>query len=234
MFLLHFLHIFTEMDDRLYLGRLIIFVACLSMLVGSLGAMRQTNIKRIIAYSGISNTGYVMSVIAISILLPNTYEISLSVLTYFFIIYISLTICLLFCITLLQKNITYKNDLTFFEGIYRSNPLISLVLSITVFSLAGIPPFAGFLMKYNVIYLIIRSAHFIGFYMYIAALVAIVSSVISAYFYLRIIKTIYFMNPKESIEQVSIKYSGSILIFMVILIVINLSAILLPIPSVKW
>ena len=111
------------------------------MLIGAFGALRQTEIKKILAYSGISHMGFVFSLFSVT-LAPYS-------ILYYFLIYIFINIGIFACISALSKNPKYKGNLENLKGLNKSNPYIAFALSVFMFSSAGVPPLAGFFIKYS-------------------------------------------------------------------------------------
>ena len=104
------------------------------------------------------------------------------------------------CLFMLKRNNQFFDNLDDLSGLSKNHPLISLSLLILLFSLAGIPPLAGFFAKFYIFMSVIEKS------MYFLAIVGLISTVISAFYYLKIIKIIYFDPPKEKYDQV--KYFG--------------------------
>jgi NADH-quinone oxidoreductase subunit N len=158
--------------------------AGVSMLIGAFGAMRQVEMKKILAYSGIAHMGFVLSLFSVNFL-PH-------IVFYYFLIYTFVNIGIFACISALSKNLEYKGMITDLSGLYKSNKYIAFSLSVLMFSSAGIPPLAGFFIKYAVLLELIKNSS------YILPVVAVVSSVISSYYYLRVVKVIYFDEQKPA------------------------------------
>ena len=155
-------------------------IAALSIALGAYGALYQTNIKRLLAYSSISHMGY-----ALTGLVPGTVGAVDSVLTYN-IIYLITVLTTFVCLLNLRRRgqlLVKINDLA---GLSQTYPMMAGVLSVLMFSLAGIPPLAGFFAKFAVF----RSAVIGGFYP--LAIIGVLASVVGAVYYLRIIKVMYF------------------------------------------
>ena len=127
-------------------------------------------------------------------------------------IYVVMNIGIFGCLFLMKKDGKYCQDIKDLSGISKAHPLISISLLIILFSLAGIPPFAGFFAKFYIFLAVIENE------MYTLAIIGLLSTVISAFYYLKIIKTIYFdeiQKPFDEIKNLSI--SGSIIISCFIL-----------------
>ena len=168
---------------------ILIFLSIASMLFGAIAAIGQTNIKRLIAYSSIGHIGYALAGLAS----VSNEGIQSSIV--YIIIYIIMNLGLFSCLLMLKKNDKYYEDTSDLSGLSKNHPLLSLSLLIILFSLAGIPPLAGFFAKFY----IFKSV--IGQSMYFLAIVGLLSTVVAAFYYLRIIKIIYFDPEKEKYDE---------------------------------
>ena len=168
---------------------IIIFLSIASMLFGAIAAIGQTNIKRIIAYSSISHIGY-----ALAGLSTGSNEGIQSSIVYI-LIYVVMNLGFFSCLLMFKRNNEYYENLNDLSGLSKSHPLLSLSLLIILFSLAGIPPLAGFFAKFYIFTSVIEKS------MYFLAIVGLLSTVIAAFYYLRIIKIIYFENEKEKFDN---------------------------------
>ena len=190
------------------------FFAGASMLIGSIGGLRQTSIKRIIAYSGIAHMGFVLCIFSVS------YQASLALnVLYYFLIYTFINIGIFAVISALSKNPFYKGEITDLKGLYKTNPVLSFALAIFMFSNAGVPPLAGFFAKYSIFAILIKNQS------YILPIVGLAASVIASFYYLRIIKNIYFDEAENLDFAANAKHKINIAIKFLILIsiVVNLS-----------
>lgn len=160
--------------------QILILVSAASMFVGALGALKQTNIKRLMAYSSIGHVGYILVGIAAGS--PAGIR---GVLLYLFI-YIIMTLGVFACILLMRHRDELTEEISSLSGLSKSRPGIAFILAVLMFSMAGIPPFAGFFGKFFVFYAAVE-AGLIGL-----AVVGMLTSVIAAFYYIRIIKIMYF------------------------------------------
>ena len=168
---------------------ILIFLSIASMVFGAVAAIGQKNIKRLIAYSSISHIGY-----ALAGLTTGTNEgIQSSVI--YITIYFVMNLGLFSCLLMLKRNNQYYETLDDLSGLSKNHPLLSLSLLVILFSLAGIPPLAGFFAKFYVFMAVIEQS------MYFLAIVGLLSTVIAAFYYLRIIKIIYFDQEKEKYDS---------------------------------
>ena len=186
---------------------IIIFISISSMIFGAVAAIGQNNIKRLMAYSSIGHMGFALAGLSIG-----TNEGIQSSIIYL-LIYLVMNLGMFTCIFMMKrKNIFYEN-IEELSGLSKNHPVISICLLIFLFSLAGIPPLAGFFAKFYIFMSVIKSE------MYFLAIIGFLSTVISAFYYLRIIKIIYFDEPKESFE-ISSDYGLKISLFLSTLLIL--------------
>ena len=168
---------------------ILVFISIASMILGAVAAIGQNNIKRLIAYSSIGHIGY-----AIAGMTPGTENGFKSTLIYISI-YAVMNIGVFACIFLMKRNGKYIEDIQELSGASKNHPLMSLSLLIILSSLAGIPPMAGFFAKFYVFMAVVESG------MFTLAVIGLVTTVVSAFYYIRIIKIMYFDDPKKPFEQ---------------------------------
>ena len=186
---------------------ILVFMSIASMILGAVGAMAQKNIKRLMAYSSIGHMGYALAGIA-----SGTESGFKSTLVYISI-YLVMNIGAFGCILLMKRDGKYIEEINELSGISKNHPLISLGFLVILFSLAGIPPLAGFFAKFYIFMSVIES------YMFTLAIVGLVTTVISAFYYIRIIKVMYFDDPKKSFERFTdYRIHGPIIISCILLI----------------
>ncbi len=186
---------------------IIIFISIASMILGAVAAMVQKNIKRLLAYSSIGHIGYALAGVSTGVI--SGYE---SAITYISI-YVIMNIGAFSCLYLLKKDGQYKENISDLSGISKKNPILSIALLIILFSLAGIPPLGGFFAKFYVFLAVLEQQ------MYTLAIIGLLTTVLSAFYYLKIIKTIYFEDSiitldtvKNKTAQISIIMSCTILV----------------------
>ena len=168
---------------------IIIFLSIASMLFGAIAAIGQTNIKRLIAYSSIGHIGYTLAGLATG----SNEGIQSSII--YISIYIIMNLALFSCLLMLKRNNQYYEEIDDLSGLSKNHPLLSLSLLVILFSLAGIPPLAGFFAKFYIFKAVIEQS------MYFLAIVGLLSTVVAAFYYLRIIKIIYFDKEKEKYDE---------------------------------
>jgi NADH-quinone oxidoreductase subunit N len=169
--------------------QIVIFVAILSMALGAVAAIGQNNIKRLMAYSSIANMGYVLIGLA-----AGTPEGVQGVLVYL-AIYLVTTLGVFACILGMRRGDTQVENISDLAGLAQTRPGYAFVFAMLMFSLAGIPPLAGFFAKFYVFLAAIRAG------LYPLAVIGVVASVVGAYYYLRIVKVIYFDEPEPAFEH---------------------------------
>ena len=167
---------------------IIIFLSIASMLFGAVAAIGQKNLKRLIAYSSISHMGY-----ALAGLTTGTNEGIQSSVSYISI-YLVMNLAFFSCIFMLKREDKYYESIDDLSGLSKNHPLLSFSLLIVLFSLAGIPPLAGFFAKFYVFMAVIEQS------MFFLAIVGLLATVVAAFYYLRIIKVIYFDNEVEKYD----------------------------------
>jgi NADH:ubiquinone oxidoreductase subunit 2 (subunit N) len=171
-------------DNLCYFKSIISLVAVLSVVVGSIGGLEQRKFKSLLAYSSISHTGFLF----ISFI-SESFE-GYQMLFCYLIIYISSSLCIWSVLMVLQlKKIDEKKqnkDLTDFLLLKKSNKALAIILMTALFSIAGIPPMVGFLAKFNIFVVVVEKK------LYLIAFICIMFSVISTFYYLRIIKILFF------------------------------------------
>jgi NADH-quinone oxidoreductase subunit N len=169
-------------------------VAVASMIWGALAAIGQTNIKRLMAYSSISHMGY-----ALIGFVAGTQEGVYAVLVYL-VIYLAMTVGTFVCIMLMRRNGEAVENISDLAGLSDRDPTTAYLLAILMFSLIGIPPLAGFFGKWYVFLALIHSAAEHP-WMYTVAIVGLVTSVVGAYYYLNIIRTMFFDKPAPQFDK---------------------------------
>ena len=167
---------------------ILIFLSIASMLFGAVAAIGQTNIKRLVAYSSIGHVGYALAGLATG----TNDGIQSSVI--YITIYILMNLGLFSCLLMMKRNNEYYENIDDLSGLSKNHPILSLSLLITLFSLAGIPPLAGFFAKFYVFKSVIEQS------MYFLAVVGLLSTVVAAFYYLRLIKIMYFDEEKEKYD----------------------------------
>ncbi|GAU84883.1 NADH-quinone oxidoreductase subunit NuoN [Bosea sp. BIWAKO-01] len=180
--------------------QIIIFMSIASMALGAFAAIGQRNIKRLLAYSSIANMGYALVGLA-----TGTAAGVQGVMTYM-AIYLATTLAAFACVLLMRRDGKPVEDISELAGLSRTNPWMAFALAMMMFSLAGIPPLAGFWAKFYVF------AAAIDAKLYALAVIGVVTSVVGAYYYLRVIKVMYFDEAKPAFEKGDIGVRGVLLV----------------------
>ncbi len=168
---------------------IIVFLSIGSMILGAVAAIAQSNIKRLMAYSSIGHMGYALAGIATG---TNAgVQSSIVYLT----IYLVMNLGAFGCIFMMRRENIFYENINELSGLSKNHPMLALSFLIILFSLAGIPPLAGFFAKFYIFMSVIEVE------MYTLAVIGLLTTVVSAFYYLRIIKVIYFDKPKKPFEE---------------------------------
>jgi len=167
---------------------IIIFLSIASMTFGAVAAIGQHNIKRLMAYSSIGHMGYALAGLSTA-----TNEGVQSTIVYL-MIYLIMSLGAFACILMMRRENTYFENIKDLSGLSKNHPTLALAFLVILFSLAGIPPLAGFFAKFYIFMAVIESK------MFVLAIIGLMTTVISAFYYLRIIKIIYFDKPVKPFE----------------------------------
>ena len=168
---------------------IIIFLSIASMILGAVAAIGQNNIKRLMAYSTIGHMGYALAGLATG---TNT---GIQSTVIYLTIYLIMNLGAFGCIFMMKRENVFYENINDLSGLSKNHPILALGFLIILFSLAGIPPLAGFFAKFYIFMAVIESK------MYVLAIIGLVTTVVSAFYYLRIIKIIYFDRPKKPFEE---------------------------------
>ncbi len=180
---------------------ILIFISLASMILGAVAAIGQNNLKRLLAYSSIGHIGYALAGVA-------TGTVSGYSSTVIYIsIYVVMTVGVFSCLYFMKNENEYKENISDLSGISKKHPLLAISFLIILFSLAGIPPLGGFFAKFYVFMSVLENE------MYSLAIIGLLSTVISAFYYLRIIKIIYFDERNLSFDETK-NFSASGVIFI--------------------
>ncbi|MDE2447126.1 MAG: NADH-quinone oxidoreductase subunit NuoN [Alphaproteobacteria bacterium] len=170
--------------------QIVVFISLASMVLGAFAAIGQTNIKRLLAYSSIANMGFALVGLA-----AGTVEGVQGVMVYM-LIYVVTTLGTFACIIAMRRKGLYVEEIKDLAGLSRTNKGHAFVLAMLMFSLAGIPPLAGFFGKLFVFMAAVKAG------LWALAIIGVVASVVGAYYYLRIIKIMYFDEPAEAFDPI--------------------------------
>jgi NADH-quinone oxidoreductase subunit N len=169
--------------------QIIVFISVGSMLLGAFAAIGQTNIKRLMAYSSIGHVGYALIGLAVG------GEEGIRGVLIYMAIYLVMNLGVFTCILCMRRRDHMVEEIADLAGVSRSNPMMALALAIFMFSMAGIPPLAGFFGKLYIFLAAVQAG------MYTLAVIGVLSSVVGAFYYLRIVKLMYFDAAAEPLDR---------------------------------
>tara|TARA_Y100001970_G_C14243451_1_gene866398 strand:+ start:2483 stop:3895 length:1413 start_codon:yes stop_codon:yes gene_type:complete len=186
---------------------ILVFISIASMILGAVAAIGQNNIKRLIAYSSIGHMGYAIAGIAAGT--ENGFQNTILYIT----IYAVMNIGAFAFILSMKRGQKYIEEIDELSGASKNQPLMSFCLLLILFSLAGIPPLAGFFAKFYIFMSVIESG------MYALAIIGLVTTVVSAFYYIRIIKIMYFDSSKKPFDNLKdLGIQGSLILSCIILV----------------
>ena len=175
--------VFGPLDEQweMMLGIIIM----LTITVGNLFAIRQSELKRFMAFSSISQAGYIMLAA-----LGNS-QMGATALTYYVLVYVVANMAVFTVINVVEANNGGRTDMAAYNGFYETNPKLSFLMTLALFSLAGIPPFAGMFSKFFVFMAAVGGHEAAPFWVYLVVFIALINTVVSLYYYLLIVKAMY-------------------------------------------
>jgi len=165
-------------------------LAVVSITVANVFAIRQQNLKRFLAFSSISQAGYILLAI-----ISGT-ALGMASLVYFVLVYMFSNLAAFGVLSVIEQQ-TKKVQMSDYDGLYKTNPKLSFVMMLALFSLAGIPPFAGFFSKFFIFSAAIEQ----GFY--VLVFIALLNTIISLYYYLLVVKAMYINANENPIEKIT-------------------------------
>jgi NADH-quinone oxidoreductase subunit N len=180
--------------------QIIVFVSIASMVLGALAAIAQTNIKRLMAYSSIGHVGFALVGLAAGT------EDGIRGVGIYLAIYVFMNVGTFACILSMRQDGRLVEGITDLKGLGKTDPLMGAALAIFMFSMAGIPPLAGFFGKFFVFMAAIDAG------LYGLAVIGVLASVVGAFYYIRIVKLIYFDEPEEAFDRPVGREIGLILV----------------------
>ena len=165
-----------------YWNYMLYIVIVLSITVANLFAIRQSELKRFMAFSSISQAGYIMLAVV------GNGQLGVAALTYYVLVYIVANMAVFTVINVVEQNNNGRTDMAAYNGFYQTNPKLSFLMTLALFSLAGIPPFAGMFSKFFVFMAGVQNGDPMA---YAVVFIALVNTVVSLYYYLLIVKAMY-------------------------------------------
>lgn len=169
--------------------QIIVFIAIASMVLGAFAAIGQRNIKRLMAYSSIGHMGFALVGLAAGT------EAGVQGVVIYLVIYMAMTLGAFACILSMRRHDGMVEDISELSGLAKTNPVMAFMLAMIMFSLAGIPPLAGFFAKFYVFLAAIEAN------LYVLAVIGVLASVVGAFYYLRIVKIMYFDEAAEGFDS---------------------------------
>ncbi|WP_237151614.1 NADH-quinone oxidoreductase subunit NuoN [Oryzibacter oryziterrae] len=173
--------------------QIVAFIALASMILGAFAAIGQKNIKRLMAYSSIGHMGYALAGLAAG------NEAGVQGVLIYLATYLAMTVGAFACIISMRRAGGMVEDINELAGLSRTNLPMAFLLGMIMFSLAGIPPFAGFFAKYFVFQAAVQAG------LYWLAVIGVLASVVGAYYYLRIVKVMFFDEPAEGFVPMALE-----------------------------
>lgn len=174
--------------------QVITFIAIGSMVLGAFAAIGQNNIKRLMAYSAIGHVGYAL------VGLSAGTEAGVQGVIIYLVIYLAMTVGTFACILSMRTSDGMVENISDLAGISKTNPVMAVILGVLMFSLAGIPPLAGFFAKFYVFSAAIEAG------LYPLAVIGVLASVVGAFYYLRIVKVMYFDEAMAGLEPMVVEH----------------------------
>ena len=171
-----------------YWDYMLYIVIVLSITVANLFAIRQSELKRFMAFSSISQAGYIMLAVV------GNNQLGVAALTYYVLVYIVANMAVFTVINIVEQKNGGRTDMAAYNGFYQTNPKLSFLMTLALFSLAGIPPFAGMFSKFFVFMAGVQNGDPMA---YFVVFVALVNTVVSLYYYLLIVKAMYITKTDE-------------------------------------
>ena len=188
--------VFGSMVD--YWNPMLWIVIMLSITVANLFAIRQNELKRFMAFSSISQAGYIMLAV-----IGADAQAGATALSFYVLVYVAANMAVFTVISAVEHN-GGSTNMSAYNGLYKTNPKLSLLMTLALFSLAGIPPFAGMFSKFFVFLAAVNGHNAYPFWPYFVVLVALVNTVISLYYYLLIVKAMYIKQEDHPLPTFSL------------------------------
>ena len=183
------IHVFGRLVDLWQ--PLLWIVIMLTITVGNLMAIRQSELKRFMAFSSISQAGYIMLAVV------GNSTASLTALTFYVLVYVAANMAVFTVISTVEENNGGKTQMSAYNGLYQTNPKLALLMTLALFSLAGIPPFAGMFSKFFVFMSAVGGHESAPFWPYFVVFIALINTVVSLYYYLLIVKAMYITKEEN-------------------------------------
>ncbi|MDH5749551.1 MAG: NADH-quinone oxidoreductase subunit NuoN, partial [Rhodospirillales bacterium] len=180
--------------------QIVVFVSIASMLLGAFGAIMQKNIKRLMAYSSIGHVGYGLIGLAVG------NQLGVRSLIIYMAIYLFMNLGAFACILTMRRGGRMVENIDDLAGFAKTHPMVACAMTIFMFSMAGIPPLAGFIGKLYIFMAAVDSG------LYALAIIGVLTSVVGAFYYLRVIKVMYFEKPGDSLDSPISRDIGAVIL----------------------
>ncbi len=210
-------------------------ISAATMIVGNVMAITQTNVKRLLAYSSIAHAGYgLMGLVAAGklieinrsvIVFTESGKMGVYMVMFYMLVYTFMNLGAFGMVLLMRKNSERGDQISDFTGLARTNPFFAAAMAVFLLSLMGIPPFAGFVGKFYLFTVVIHAR------LYWLAVIGVLTSAISAYYYFLLIKAMYLDEPKENFQ---IFHSGSLAFAIIISLIMTVLIGLYPAPFISF
>ena len=173
--------------------QIVIFLSIASMVLAAFAAIGQHNFKRLIAYSSIGHVGFAL------VGLSSGTEVGVEGVAIYMAIYVVMTICLFAAILAVRNSEGPVEEIADYAGLAQRRPFVAATIAIVMFAYIGLPPLAGFFAKWHVFLAAIEAK------LFVLAVIGVLASAVSAFYYLRVIKTMYFDEPNQEFEAVPVE-----------------------------
>ena len=193
---------------------LVAIMAVLTMFIGNLSALKQTSLKRMLAYSSIAHAGYMISVITVSS------QRAIASVLFYLVVYMFMNIGAFIIVLIVMEKNNGSDDIKYFNDLGSKNALLAIIMAFFMFSLMGVPPFAGFIGK---VYLFTALLEHLNAMTVTLAVFAVINSAISVYYYARVIKAMYLTPATDNTEiDTAIDFKSLLFVFAVIILVLGI------------
>ena len=180
-------------------------IIVLSITVANLFAIRQSNLKIFMAFSSISQAGYIMLAV-----IGNS-AMGITALSYYVLVYVAANLAVFGIISVVEQNNDGKTDIDDYNGLYQTNPKLSFLMTLSLFSLGGIPPFAGMFSKF---FVFMAALEVKSFWVYFVVFIALVNTVVSLYYYLLIVKAMYINKSEAPLPAFKSDFNTKLALFI--------------------
>ena len=181
-----------------YWEYMLYIVIVLSITIANLFAIRQSELKRFMAFSSISQAGYIMLAVI------GSSQMGMAALMYYVLVYVVANMAVFTVISTVEQNNNGTTLMSSYDGLYQTNPKLAFLMTLALFSLAGIPPFAGMFSKF---FVFMAAAQQGSFWAYFVVFIALINTVVSLYYYLLIVKAMYIKQTDSPLSTFKTDFS---------------------------